>query len=213
MNTMNRDYNVIQKKIRARVIKEYLNSIGQNKCVCFTCGNSSKYLIAEGLDVIEVLNTDHWWTYAEIQSHYKCFDATSGHLPLPLITEVANRMNKALANTIEHDEDIACGSGETFLCLKMAFPFIKINPVYNLDRATQFNEQAPLNDLVDALKAQPVIPPTVKAKTEKGIFATITGRESLGLVRVIVQAEGCAMVRYKGAAPFAVYNSELNIKK
>lgn len=197
---MNREYNILQKQIRAKVIKAHLAATGQTQCVCFTCGNSSKYLKAEGLDVVEVLNPDRWWTFAEIQAKYKMFDATSGHLPMPLISEIAEILNKAVG-TIPHDTEIACGSGETFLCLKMAFPFTKLRPVYNLDRPTQFNPEAPLNDLVDALKCN-----QLPIKTR---FATVVGRESLGKVRIITIAEGAALVEFKGSPPFAVPEIDL----
>lgn len=147
---MKREINKIQKQIRAEVIKDYLFSIGQNKCVCFTCGNASEYLKQTGLEVIEVINPVRWWEYSEIQKEYKCFDATSGHLPIPLMYAIAKKLYQKLGKI--DDGDIACGSGETFVTLKIAFPLSKLNPVYNIDKSTLFNEQAPLNTLVLQLK-------------------------------------------------------------
>lgn len=146
---MQRRINQLQKKIRAEVIKEYLNAIGQNKCVCFTCGNASRYLREQGVEVVEVINPDRWWEFSEIQAYYKLFDATSGHLPIPLMVEIAKRLKTAIKRP--RFKYVACGSGETYICLRLAFPFYHFIPVYNIDKPTTFNAKAPLNGLVEIL--------------------------------------------------------------
>lgn len=145
------EFNLLEKQIRSHVIKQYLNSIGQNKCVCFSCGNASRELRNVGLEVIEVINPDRWWTFEEIQSAYKCFDATSGHLPIPLMVQIAEELRKKVNIKSIWPLRLPTGSGETFVCFKMAFPDLCIVPVYDLDAATQFNEEAPLNNLVKSL--------------------------------------------------------------
>lgn len=145
-----RMYNNAVKKIRAEIIKQYLNSIGKNECVCFSCGNASNKLKISGVETIEVINPTKWYTAEEIQNEFKVFDATSGHLPMFLMQRISEQLYKNY-NPPAQGSEIATGSGETYCCLKMAFPFVSIIPVYNLDIATKFNENAPLNTLVDAL--------------------------------------------------------------
>ena len=170
---MNREINIIQKQIRAEVIRDYLLSIGQSSCVCFTCGNASKHLQAIGLDVKSIIKPAHWWEFDEIQRNFKRFDATSGHLPMPLMYKISERMaqNKQIQRLINNDIELATGSGETFVTLSMAFPFVRITPVYNLDAATEFNAKAPLNTLVDAIykRNQTNKPITCGVCVKKGI--------------------------------------------
>lgn len=146
---MNRKFNFIQKEIRALVIKNYLTSLGKNECVCFTCGNASKYLKQVGLNVTEIINPAKWYSYGEIQQEYNMFDATSGHLPMPLMMEIAKLLsNNTELKAMPKNNSIATGSGETIICLKLAFPFKNFQPVYNLDKSTEYNPGAPLNNLV-----------------------------------------------------------------
>jgi hypothetical protein len=147
---MDHSINLLQKNIRGKVIAEHLRKLGKNNCVCFTCGNAGKALREQGLGVIEINQPERWYSFAEIGKQYSGFDATSGHLPIPLMAIIANELKKEL-KTIPEEFELPTGSGETFVCLKMAFPFAKITPVYNLDKSTEFHELAPLNDLVDAI--------------------------------------------------------------
>lgn len=150
---MNRKINLLQKKIRAEVIKEYLTAAGQDKCICFTSGNAGKALKKVGLKVITVGENEpllplKWFSYNEI-AELGLFDATSGHLPMPLIVEIAQRLKKKLKKLDKIE--LPTGSGETLLCLKLAFPQAKITAVYNLDRPTHYSNYAPLNSLVELL--------------------------------------------------------------
>lgn len=150
---MNREINKIQKRIRAEVIKEYLQEAGLPlKVVCLTCGNASKQLSAIGVEVIEVTEAEHWWEYSEIQKYYGVFDATSGHLPFPLMEKISVRLSKQNITITPHEINlIATGSGETFVTMSLAYPHTRFKPVYNMDRATQYNAEAPLNELVRLL--------------------------------------------------------------
>jgi len=140
------------KKIRAQVIAEYIALAGYRGAVCFGCGNGAAAIRETGVYVLDIsergeLEARKWWTPAEI---HKCwpdlFDATSGHLPAFLMMEIG-RAFRAHLGEIDGGE-VPTGSGETITCLRWAYPDKKFSPVYNLDRATQYDEQSPLNDLV-----------------------------------------------------------------
>ncbi len=145
------DLNLLQKQIRAIVINKYLHEAELPlEVVCFSCGNASYALKKAGLKVHEVLTADHWWTPAEIQRKYKCFDATSGHLPMPLMKEIADGLKMCVV-IFDNEIEIPTCSGETIVCLRMAFPKGKFKPVYNLDKSTEFHIEAPLNCLVQCI--------------------------------------------------------------
>lgn len=150
MDTTDRFYNYIEKRIRAEVIKSYLNAIGQNACVCLSCGHASGELIKVGINTTALIKPVKWYTQEEIQNEYHLFDATSGHLPVFLMQRIAERIYKELPKP-DNNFELPTGSGETYVCMKMAFPFVNIIPVYNLDDSTKWHEKAPLNILVDAL--------------------------------------------------------------
>lgn len=144
------------KKWRSQVIKEYMEERKIEKAVCFSCGNASRELKLAGVNCIDVstegdLIANRWFTVNEIKDCFSgCFDATSGHLPIDLMIQIA-RYYKAKLISLPKEIYLPCGSGETLVCLKMAFPKTKINAVYNLDPATEYSEKAPLNSLVVAL--------------------------------------------------------------
>lgn len=101
-----------------------------------------------------MVKPDRWWQFFEIQKEFNCFDATSGHLPFPLMKQIADRLRESeLREVIGKDEvvNVACGSGETIVTLSMAFPNVKFIPVYGIDDSTTYNEGAPLNGIVKLL--------------------------------------------------------------
>lgn len=148
--------NLKVKAIRSKIIKRHLNSIGINKCVCFTCGNAARFLRREGLEVIGVgrnqkLLPAKWFGFTEIAQQFNgLFDATSGHLPLPLLTEIAQELRKEIKHW-RGQKTILTGSGETFVVLSLAFPNIKFTPIRDGKAETKFNKKAPLNTLVKIL--------------------------------------------------------------
>ena len=78
------------------------------------------------------------------------FDATCGHLPIPLMIEISTLLKqeiKSMPNSIE----LPTGSGESLVCLKMAFPNTVIKPLYNISKGTEYHSEAPLNNLVSLL--------------------------------------------------------------
>lgn len=151
---------VPEKYVRAHVIRNYIVEAGHAGAVVFTCGNAAKALREVGLgNIVEVgphgvLKTDRWWTPAEIRHTWPdLFDATSGHLPMTLMVKISGHLHKLLGPSIEEGTQylVPTGSGETILCLGMAFPNVSFCAVYDNDRPeTTRDTDAPLNAAVDA---------------------------------------------------------------
>lgn len=120
------------KRARARVIARYMERNGIRRCVCFSCGNACDALIADGLDCVAIaperdLRAERWWTMEEIRQTFPtAFDATSGHLPVDVLLDVADAFRSEFAGLFEEGCEyiVPTGSGETILCLKLAFPRI-----------------------------------------------------------------------------------------
>lgn len=144
------------KRIRAQAIRQYMAQHGYRKAVCFSCGNASRELRRAGIDTLDVSPTGdmqalRWFTIGEVRDQFPDhFDATSGHLPMDCMQMVANMYRDELGDSIGRI-CLPTGSGETLVCLKMAYPDSHITAVYNLDAATAYDEHAPLNSLVQAL--------------------------------------------------------------
>lgn len=138
------------KSIRAKVIKEH----GIKRCICFTCGNCAQALRNEGIDVVEVGNRGlikptRWLTLKEIyQIKGDLFDATSGHLSIPMMVEIGNQLKKYLGHLKEKFYYLPTGSGETLVCLSMVYPKVKFRAVYGTKGSIRFNKEAPLNKIV-----------------------------------------------------------------
>jgi hypothetical protein len=148
--------NFPHKKIRAQVIAEYVHTAGYRGVVVFTCGNAAETLRDEGLDVTEVgprgdLKTEKWWTMAEIHKAWPdLFDATSGHLAVPLMGDVAKAYRAHLGDLPPGTYSVASGSGETVTCLRIAYPLLTFDPTYdNSKPETTRHPDAPLNSVVD----------------------------------------------------------------
>lgn len=150
--------NFPHKMLRAEVIKEY---VGDKKVVCFSCGNASSELQFAGVNTLCIggyngkFQPTHWFTQKEISEVFPdYFDATPGHLSVELMKLIAKKYREYLDkyNLLNENEyDIMCGSGETLICLKLAYPGKKFNAVYNVsgyEKETEYNENAPLNELV-----------------------------------------------------------------
>ena len=148
------------KKLRARVIAEHVRSAGYRGVVVFTCGNSAMALREQGLDVVEIgprgdLKTDKWWTAAEIHRLYPdLFDATSGHLPAALMPKIGKAFREHLGDLPAGKYAVPTGSGETILCLRVAYPnpsIVFLAAYDNRKPETELNPLNPLNEFVDAL--------------------------------------------------------------
>ena len=147
------------KQIRAAVIADHLRRAGRAAAgvVCFSCGNASAALRAAGLDVLDVgprgaLQPRHWWTEAEIAKAFPTmFDATSGHLSTALMLRIGQAYRAHLGE-LPPAVYVPSGSGETAVCLALAYPERRIHAVYDdSDPATTWNDAAPLNTLVERL--------------------------------------------------------------
>ena len=144
------------KKIRSKVIKDYLKDKNYNGIVCFSCGNASRELKNVGLDIIDIspngdLIANHWFTPGEILHKFNnYFDATSGHLSIELMMLIGKAYKEYLGELPDLNY-IPTGSGETLICLKLAYPNKKFVAVYNLDDATLYDNNAILNELVEIM--------------------------------------------------------------
>lgn len=147
-----------EKRIRAEVVRAYMVRNGIPYAVCFSCGNASRYLCEADVPLIDIsprgdLTANRWFTMEEIRQRFpQAFDATSGHLPTDFMREIADRLRAELSFDTDTEYVIPTGSGESVVCLKMAFPEVNFIPQYNdSDPATEYNEEAPLNGVVRAM--------------------------------------------------------------
>ena len=144
------------KKIRAEVIKEYLKDKNYRGVVCFSCGNASRELKNVGLNVIDIsvngdLIANRWFKPSEVHEVFKdYFDATSGHLSIELMQLIGQAYKETLGDLPDINY-IPSGSGETLVCLKLAYPDKNFVAIYNLDKATEYSEDATLNTMVKVL--------------------------------------------------------------
>ena len=150
------------KGIRATVIAQYLADAAKaiDGVVCFSCGNSAKALRHAGLDVLEIgrngpLQPSEWWTPAQIARFFPTrFDATSGHLPAHLMAAIGAAYWRELGDLPKTAYAIPSGSGETIVCLGIAYPRHCFTAAYDDNQPwTEYDARAPLNSLVETLFA------------------------------------------------------------
>jgi len=147
------------KRLRAELIAWHVKAAGLRGVVCFSCGNAAQALREEQLQVVEVgprgeLQTDRWWTATEIAAAWPDrLDATSGHLPWPLMIDIGKIFRGHLGRlSLDHVYDLASGSGETLCCLAMAYPGLMLRACYDGSQAaTRWDPRAPLWPLVQEL--------------------------------------------------------------
>lgn len=142
------------KKIRAEVIKEYLQGKKYDGVVCFSCWNATRELKNVGLNVVDISpNGDFipnkWFKPSEVKQVFPTyFDATSGHLPMEVMQLIGEAFRLELGSLPYEPLYVPTGSGETIVELKLAFPDHEFIAVYNLNNATKYEEEATLNTLV-----------------------------------------------------------------
>ena len=165
------------KKVRSQVIAEYVRAAGYRGVVVFSCGNSADALREQGLEVVEVgprgdLDAKKWWTMAEIHRAWPdLFDATSGHLPVPLMGDIAKAFRAYLGDLPAGRYSVASGSGETVTCLRIVYPFVTFDPAYdNSKPETTRSDDAPLNAIVDGDSTNP------RTEEEKAEYARMWKR-------------------------------------
>jgi len=130
------------------------------RVVVFTCGNAAAELRAVGLDVLAVgpgqeLQPGRWWTPGAIRAAWPDrFDATSGHLPMPLMVQLA----LALADHVGHLERcrwlVPTGSGETITALRWVYPDADL---VALTGAGPDTDHQPVMPLAPLIACQPVM--------------------------------------------------------
>lgn len=146
------------KKIRSKIIKEYVEE-DYDKILCFSCGNAGRALEELNLDVLHIgeegiLTPNKWFTLKEVHHKFsEYFDATSGHLNIELMELIGKEFKKYLGE-LPQTNYIPTGSGETLVCLKLAYPEKDFIAVYNLGKETEYNPNAPLNRLVELLSKE-----------------------------------------------------------
>lgn len=164
-------YTFQNKLYRSLAIKRYMDMAGYDRAVCFSCGNASAYLKAVGVNILDIspsgdMIANRWFKPCEIKKWFpNCFDATSGHVPIDCLRMIADEFKNRLGR-LPDEINLPTGSGETLIALKLAFPATRITAVYNLNSATQYDEECELNKLV-------------KIMAEKIIFADKEGIEWL----------------------------------
>lgn len=151
-----------EKKIRAHVIKEYVQAIGIRKVLCFTCGATGEELRDALADTDITLLTigpneetqaEYWYTPADIAIRFPgYFNATSGDLPMHLMVEIARRLRIVCGPQLP-ERNIKLGSGETALVLALAYPrYVQsIKPYRDGSEACAYDEGATLNAIIELL--------------------------------------------------------------
>lgn len=156
------------KQIRSKVIQEYIEGT-YDRVLCFSCGNAGRALEELNLEVLHIgeegiLNPNKWFTLKEINHRFNnYFDATSGHLNIELMQMIGEEFKKYLGE-LPQTNYIPTGSGETLVCLKLAYPNKDFIAVYNLGKETEYNENAPLNKLVELLSKEIILNGTTYLK-------------------------------------------------
>lgn len=147
------------KAIRACIIKRHMEENHIDRCVCFSCGNASRAIKEAGIPCVEIspggdLSANRWWSMNEIRNTFPdSFDATSGHLPIDMMNQLAAEYRVTLSDTIKEGQTyiIPTGSGETVICLRMAFPKSRFIAQWdNHDPSCEYSDQAPMAQLVKA---------------------------------------------------------------
>lgn len=155
------DIAVRAKRIRAYVIRRHMKEHGFDRAICFSCGNATRALKSAKVDTLaiapgaDLAPTDRWFTISEIRDALPgYFDATPGHLPMDVMNRLAAAYRIAFADVFCSVTDfvVPTGSGETIICLKMAFPSVNFAAMWdNSSPATTFDDRAPLANIVRAV--------------------------------------------------------------
>ena len=149
------DVSIVEKTVRARVIRDYMRLYDIKRAICFSCGNATRLLKEVGVDVLAIapggdMLPGRWFMPGEIASKFPgYFDATSGHLPFYMMVDIAKRLQYELNFKPGEHYAIPTGSGETIICLQLAFPETSFMAVYDdNDPATTYEDLSPLNSYV-----------------------------------------------------------------
>ena len=150
-----------RKEIRSALIGRHVVAGGYRGAVIFSSGNAARALrswvgMNGNIYVVEVspagpLQPGKWWTPEEIHRAWPdLFDATPGHLPLPLMAQLARALAAQQGDLGQGPYLVPTGSGETILALRWAYPRTEFVAAYECGQGTEYDEEAPLNQLVAA---------------------------------------------------------------
>src|SRR3990172_3722393 len=107
------------KDVRSHHIRRYMQEAGYRRAVCFSCGNAGGAPPGGGGGG---LGGGGWWTVGEIRRAWpEHFDATSGHLPVSLMSAIGAEFRSVLCDLGDEELVVSCGSGETLVCLALAY--------------------------------------------------------------------------------------------
>lgn len=142
------------KKIRSEVIAKHIKDAGYAGAVCFSCGNASAELKKCNVYVVDIspnggLIANKWWSSCEIKKAFPLFfNATSGYLNFELMYKIGMAFKNEIGE-LPSNVEVDSGSGETAICLALAYPNVQFTAIYNNNNlATTFNKESPLNFLV-----------------------------------------------------------------
>ena len=150
-----------RKEIRSAIVGRHVVNGGYRGAVIFSCGNAARALhswrsLNGNIYVVEVspegpLQPGKWWRPEEIHRAWPdLFDTTPGHLPLPLMAQLAVALREEVGDLGQGPYMVPTGSGETLLALRWAYPRTEFVAVYDCGVGTEYEEEAPLNRLVAA---------------------------------------------------------------
>lgn len=158
------------KVLRTGPIVQHVLNGGYPGAFIFTCGNAGKplekALKAVGKRYWEFgvngnMTPNRWHTPDEIHALAPdMFDATSGHLAVPLLYRIAREFYDYFGQPVNggHLKDdvnyiVPSGSGETILCLRMVYPHARLLAAYDNTKpeTTRDTENVAMNALIDAL--------------------------------------------------------------
>lgn len=151
------------KEARAILLLRHATETKARGIVCFSSGNAGRALQhfaqGTGMPVLHIgpqgsMQTPYWHSVGDIALLWPGWlDCTSGHLPVPLMAALG-RSYASIIGPLDHKDgyEVMCGSGETLVCLALAYPKVKFDAVYDdADHATRYDEANPLNGLVARL--------------------------------------------------------------
>ena len=146
------------KRERARLIYDFLHTgFSTPKVVLLTCGNAAQACREHAMDVVELgggpcadLAPNQWMKPGHVARLFPDrFDATSGHLPLWMLIELAKTMRVknpdalALSDFDEKEEIyVPSGSGESAVITALAFPALRVVACFDDSQpATTWNDE------------------------------------------------------------------------
>lgn len=171
------DVGLTEKIVRTNVILDCVRSHKiSESIVLFSSGNAYKCLHDLHTNTMR-LESDDWVSQEYIRNTFpNSFDATSGHLSIELMNQIAKSLHDKYKDVLDENKTygIMSGSGETLVCMKLAFPQVKFVAIYDDNSEhTSYSEFAPLNKLVSVMAEQVIHIEEIKGgqvnETEKSL--------------------------------------------